>query len=192
MYRIAIFASGNGTNAQKFFDYFNKHPFIEIGLLLCNKPDAKVLERARMASIETFVFSIQDLNLTPKVFNVLKAKSVDFIVLAGFMLLVPENITREWAKRIVNIHPALLPKYGGKGMYGDNVHKAVLAAGEKVSGISIHYVNSVYDDGDVIFQAECEVFPNDTPDTLSQRIHALEHLHYPLVVEKLLMEKISE
>lgn len=187
MHRIAIFASGSGTNAQRFFDHFANHQQLEIALLLCNNPSAKVLDRAKKSGIETFIFSKEELKNSSLVLDLLIEKNIDFIVLAGFMVLIPEEIIQAFPKAIVNIHPALLPKYGGKGMYGDFVHKAVIEAADKFSGITIHYVNSRYDEGDVIFQTECPVYSTDTPESLASRIHQLEHIHYPLVVERMLL-----
>lgn len=192
MYRIGIFASGSGTNAQRFFEHFANHHQACVSLLLCNKPDAAVIAKAHSAGIESFVFTASELRQTEKVFNKLTDSGIDFIVLAGFMLLLPEVITRHWEGRIVNIHPALLPKYGGKGMYGEHVHRAVLQAGDTVSGITIHLVNSIYDDGAILFQAQCPVLPADTPETLAQRIHSLEHRHYPPTVEALIKNTVNK
>ncbi len=188
MHRIAIFASGTGTNATRFFEYFKNHEKAEISLLLSNNPNAKVLQSAALAGVPTFVFSAGELKNTSKVQEKLREQNIDFIVLAGFMLLIPEDITLDYQNRIVNIHPALLPDFGGKGMYGHHVHKAVIESGRKKSGISIHYVNSIYDDGDIIFRAECKVLDGDTVESLSARIQKLEHEHYPKIVEKLIKE----
>jgi phosphoribosylglycinamide formyltransferase-1 len=186
--RIAIFASGSGTNAEKIMSHFRDHDFGEVSIVLSNKPDALVLERAARFNIRSLVFSRDEFYGTSKIKDLLSELGIDLIVLAGFLWLIPEDLIRIYPERIVNIHPALLPKYGGKGMYGRHVHEAVIASGDKESGISIHYVNEVYDEGRIIFQEKCEVKPDDTPESLAQRIHGLEHKHYPLVIDKLLQE----
>lgn len=158
--------------------------------LLSNKPDAYALIRAQKFNVPTFVFSPKTLREnTNEILDILLREKVDIIVLAGFMLLVPEAIVEHFAGRIVNIHPALLPAYGGKGMYGDNVHKAVIAAREKESGITIHYVNAKYDQGAIIFQARTAIDASDTSETLAAKIHALEHRHFPEIIEKLCDER---
>jgi len=159
-----------------------------VTLVLSNMPQAGVLERARNLGVETRVFDRETFYKTPGIPEFLKQKNIDFIVLAGFLWLVPEGILEAYAGRIVNIHPALLPKYGGKGMYGEHVHRAVIENGESESGITIHYVNREYDKGDIIFQAKCPVNKDDTPSMLASKVHALEYEHYPLVVERLLNE----
>jgi len=189
MKRIAIFASGSGTNAQRIIEYFqNKKDKINISLVLSNKEDAYVLERARKFDIPSFVITAKELKETDIVINELKKFQIDFIVLAGFLLKVPGKIIKEYAGKIINIHPALLPKYGGKGMYGSFVHAAVIDAKEKESGITIHYVNEFYDEGQIIFQAKCSIDENDTPETLAQKIHKLEYEHFPKVIEKILIK----
>ncbi len=188
MRNIAIFASGSGTNAQKLMEYFSTRKAAKVKLLLTNRADAFVLERARNFSVPSLVFDRDDFYRNGKVLRVLRENKIDFIVLAGFLWLVPAEIINHYRRRIVNIHPALLPEYGGKGMYGSRVHKAVIDKGEKESGISIHYVNEHYDEGDIIFQARCGVMAGDSPESLAARVHELEHRHYPVVVEKLLSE----
>ena len=192
MRNIAIFASGSGTNAQKLMEYFSTNKTAKVKIVLSNKADAYVLERAKKFSVPTFVFDRDDLYHSGKVLRILLENDIHFIVLAGFLWLIPEEILSHYPGRIVNIHPALLPDYGGKGMYGDRVHKAVLENKEKESGISIHFVNERYDEGDIIFQAKCEVKPDDTPEVLAARIHKLEHKYYPRIVEKLLIEDQNE
>ena len=184
MKRIAVFASGSGTNAENFINYFHQSDSADIALILSDNPRARVLERAAKYSVPTVVFSREDLH-SGKVLDKLEKNKIDFIVLAGFLRLVPAEITRRYEKRIVNIHPALLPAYGGKGMYGMNVHRAVIEAGEQESGITIHYVNEQYDSGDIIFQARTEVLEDDTPEELAERVHALEYKYYPQVVDEL-------
>ena len=167
---------------------FKDHEFGEVLLVLSNKPNAKVLERAAGFSVRTMVFDRETFYNTNEILDLLELLKIDLVVLAGFLWLVPEDLIRAFPDRIINIHPALLPKYGGKGMYGRHVHEAVLANREKESGISIHYVNEIYDEGKIIFQARCEVRSDDTPDSLAQRIHYLEYQHYPVIVEKVLRE----
>ena len=188
MKNIAIFASGSGTNAQRLIEHFSTDKVVKVALILCNKPDAFVLERARNLSVESYVFDREDFYRSERVKNRLIDAKIDFIVLAGFLWLVPPNILQQFNKKVVNIHPALLPSYGGKGMYGERVHRAVIDNKEKQSGISIHYVNEVYDDGDIIFQAKCDVSGKDSPESLAQKIHDLEYKHFPLVVERLVKE----
>ena len=182
---IAIFASGSGTNAQRIIEYFSGNPKISVALILSNKPDAYVLVRAKNLNVPAVVFDRHSFYETDDIIKLLKKEKIDFIVLAGFLWMVPVNLILAYHGRIINIHPALLPKYGGKGMYGERVHEAVIQSGDKVSGISIHYVNEKYDEGDIIFQVKCEVLQNDTPNSLAQRVHQLEYKHYPEVIEKL-------
>jgi phosphoribosylglycinamide formyltransferase-1 len=190
MIRLAIFASGEGTNAQSFIDFFKEKPDIRITLVASNNPSAPVLQRAAKAGIEQLVIGREGFYKSDKYVEKIKEKA-DFIILAGFMWKVPENLIGAFKGKMVNIHPALLPKYGGKGMYGIHVHEAVIANKEKESGITIHFVNENYDEGRIIFQAKCEVKPSDTPAELANRIHELEHRYYPATVEKLLLGNIS-
>jgi phosphoribosylglycinamide formyltransferase-1 len=182
---IAIFASGSGTNAQRISEYFSDNPEISVSMILSNKPDAYVLVRAKKLNIPSVIFDWHAFYDTDEISRLLKKNEIDIIVLAGFLWLIPEYLIQAYRGRIINIHPALLPKYGGKGMYGSRVHESVIQSGDKESGISIHYVNEKYDEGDIIFQAKCEILPGDTPDTLAQRVHQLEYKHYPEVIEKL-------
>ncbi len=186
--RIAIFASGSGTNAERIMSHFKDHEAGEVTLVLSNKPDARVLVRAAGFEVNTHVFDRDAFNNTSQIPDLLLSLEIDLIVLAGFLWLIPSGLIRAYPERIINIHPALLPKYGGKGMYGNHVHKAVIDSGDVESGISIHYVNEVYDDGRIIQQERCKVKPGDSPDSLAQRIHTLEHHYYPQVIEKLLQE----
>ncbi|MFP4090591.1 MAG: phosphoribosylglycinamide formyltransferase [Cyclobacteriaceae bacterium] len=188
MKNIAVFASGSGTNAERIFDRFKDHPHIRVALLLTNNPTAGVIGRAARYDVPVYVFDRSILLHTEDVLGKLKQHKVDFIVLAGFLLKIPANLLRAYPNRIVNIHPALLPKYGGKGMYGMHVHQAVVEAGEKESGISIHLCNENYDEGKIILQVACPVYPKDTPADLADKIHQLEHQHYPEVVEELVMK----
>jgi phosphoribosylglycinamide formyltransferase 1 len=193
MKNIAIFASGSGTNAENIIKYFSNKNSAKVSLVLSNKHQAPVLKRAEAFHVPAMFFDRADFYDTGRVFEVLSEYRIDFIVLAGFLWLVPENIIRKYDCRIINIHPALLPAYGGKGMYGEAVHKAVIANHDTESGITIHYVNSQYDRGDIIFQAKCSVDPADTPESLAQRVHSLEYRHFPVIIEELVskLPKIS-
>jgi phosphoribosylglycinamide formyltransferase 1 len=182
---IAIFASGTGSNAEKIIMHFTGHPKIKVQLVVSNKPDAGVLTVARNHNIPSLIIEKEKFFRGDHYVQELRKWKIDFIVLAGFLWKVPAGLIAAYRGRIINIHPALLPAYGGKGMYGQIVHQAVIAAGEKESGITIHYVDEHYDHGDVIFQARCELAPNETPDTLAAKIHQLEHTHYPAVIEEL-------
>jgi formyltetrahydrofolate-dependent phosphoribosylglycinamide formyltransferase len=181
--QIAIFASGTGSNAQKIIDYFKKDDFVKVALIVCNNPNAGVLKIAEKENIPALIINKEKFFRADSYLGELKENKIDFIVLAGFLWKLPSVITHAYPRQIINIHPALLPKFGGKGMYGNNVHQAVITAGEKETGITIHYVDEQYDNGDIIFQAKCPVLPDDTPDLLAQRIHQLEYEHYPRVIE---------
>lgn len=186
MKKIAIFASGSGSNAENIIQYFAQKPKFCVKTIFCNVPDAYVLERAKKYRIPTIIFNKEELRDQGKVLRQLQEQEIDFIVLAGFLWLMPACITSAYPNKIVNIHPALLPAYGGKGMYGHHVHEAVIAAGEKESGITIHYVNDHYDQGAILFQAKCPVLPGDTPEELAGRIHELEYRYFPKVIEETL------
>lgn len=187
MKKVAIFASGSGSNAENLVQYFENHPAITIPFILSNKSNAMVHERAKRLGVPSYTFTKEEFS-NGTVLNMLQDAQIDFIVLAGFMLLINDEMLQAYPQRIVNIHPSLLPKYGGKGMHGDKVHEAVVANKETQSGITIHYLNGEYDAGDVIFQAMCEVLPTDTPEEVATKVHALEYEHYPKVVEQLLAE----
>lgn len=182
--KIAIFASGAGSNAKKIIEYFEGHDQICVRLIVCNKPEAGVLQIAADAHIPVLLIEREKFFSGNGYVNELKAAGIDFIVLAGFLWKIPQILINVYRNKIINIHPALLPRFGGKGMYGSKVHEAVIAAGEKESGITIHYVDEHYDNGDVIFQATCPVSADDTPDTLAQKIHKLEHENFARVVEE--------
>ena len=186
MNRIAIFASGSGTNAENLIRYFRPRQTIGVDLVLTNKPDAGVISRAGGLDVETVIFNRQQFNETDEIIDLLQERGIDFIVLAGFLWLVPSSLLIAYEGRVVNIHPALLPGYGGKGMYGRHVHRAVIDSGDTQTGITIHYVNQAYDEGDIIFQATCPVEKGDTPESLASRIHKLEYEHFPRVVEGLI------
>jgi len=187
-YRVAVFASGNGTNAESLFEYFDNHPSIKVVILLSNNPQARALERAKRWNIPTMTFDKDDLLNKSKVLNTLKSYDIDWIALAGFVWLLPSSIVLKYTNKIVNLHPALLPKFGGKGMYGENVHEAILKAAEEESGITIHLVNEEYDKGSILFQATCEIEPNETVDSLTNKIHKLEYMHFPPTVEGLILK----
>jgi phosphoribosylglycinamide formyltransferase-1 len=188
MMQVAIFASGNGSNAQKIAEYFGDKPGARVTLILSNRPDAFVLERAAGLGIPARTFTRQEFYQSEKVLEILKEFGIGFVVLAGFLWLVPGYLLEAYPGRIVNIHPALLPKFGGKGMYGEKVHQAVIANKEKRTGITIHYVNEVYDAGQIIFQDSFPVLPEDTPESIASRVHALEYKHYPKIIEQEIMK----
>lgn len=183
--RIAVFASGSGSNAQRIAEYFEGKGLLEISAIYCNNPGAYVLERAKSLGIPTVLFNRIDFYNSSVISEDLKSRKIDWIILAGFLWLIPESILKAYPQRIINIHPALLPAYGGKGMFGMKVHESVIAAGEKQSGITIHHVNELYDEGDIIFQITCQVQPGDTPEMLAAKIHELEYEHFPVVIGKL-------
>ncbi len=185
MYTIAIFASGSGSNAQRIIEYFREKNHEANFLIVSNKADAFVHQRAKNLGIPSFHFTKKQFFEGEEVLGLLQNHGTQLIVLAGFLLLVPQNILQHFPQKVINIHPALLPKFGGKGMYGLHVHEAVIAAGEKESGITIHYCNAHYDEGNVILQKSCPVLPTDTPETLVARIHALEHEWFPKAIEEI-------
>jgi phosphoribosylglycinamide formyltransferase 1 len=187
MNNIAIFASGNGTNAENIIKYFENHPNIRVCLVLSNKKDAFVLERAKKLKVNTKVFSKQEFFDSSSVDDILEKHKINFIALAGFLLLIPERLLIRYKGRIVNIHPALLPKYGGTGMYGMRVHEAVSASHEKESGITIHLVDPVYDHGQIIFQEKFKIEENETAEQIAHKVHKLEYEFYPKVIEKLIL-----
>ena len=182
---IVLFASGSGSNAVKIYEYFSGLNNVNIASLYCNNPNAKVLERFKSFNIDTVLFSKNDLK-SNTILNSLKKVNPDLIVLAGFLLKIPKNITSFFKNKIINIHPALLPLYGGKGMYGENIHKAVIKNKDKMSGLTIHYVNDKYDDGAIIFQKTIRIEPGETPLSLSKKILTEEHINYPVEIGKLL------
>ncbi len=189
MKRIVIFASGSGTNAQNIIEYFQKEDFANVSLILSNKKTAKVLERAKNLKVPSVSFTKNDLCNSDKILNILKNEEPDIIVLAGFLLKFPEAILNEFPNKVINIHPALLPKYGGKGMYGSFVHESVVANNDSESGITIHYVNENYDEGAIIFQKKVSLSAKDTPNTVAEKVHKLEYEYFPKVIEKVLLSK---
>lgn len=184
--RIIILASGSGTNAENIIKYFQTRRTAIVTYVLSNNKNAKVLERAQRLHIDNESFSKSDFFESDKILNLLVQKA-DYIVLAGFLLKVPLKMIQKFPNRIINIHPALLPKYGGKGMYGSHVHKAVVDNKEDVSGISIHYVNEYYDEGAIIFQSETKVLPSDGPEDVAEKVHKLEYEHFPKIIEKIVL-----
>ena len=189
--RIAIFASGSGSNAQKIMEHFKRSSEAEVVLILTNNPQAYVLQRADNFEVPSHIFTRNEFYNTDDVIKLLKNLQVDLIVLAGFLWLVPMSLLKAFPNRIINLHPSLLPKYGGTGMYGDHVHKAILAAGEEESGITIHFVNEVFDEGEVIHQSKFKIEPGDNLEMIKFKGQQLEHLHFPRVVENLLKKMKS-
>ncbi|MHA4810152.1 phosphoribosylglycinamide formyltransferase [Flavitalea flava] len=185
MKQIAIFASGAGSNAGRIIDHFRTHPAIQVSLIVCNKPGAGVLTIAEKEKIPTLLIDKEKFFRGNSYVDELLEKKIDILVLAGFLWKIPAALVTAFKGRIINIHPSLLPKYGGKGMYGKHVHEAVIAAKDKETGITIHYVDELYDHGQAIFQISVEVDPSDTPETLAQKIHLLEHAHFPGIIEEI-------
>lgn len=182
--RLAILGSGNGTNAQQISEYFAGRTDVQVACIIYNRHDAYIAERAKKLGIEAHYFGRADFYDNGAVLEYLRGQRIDWVILAGFLWLMPEDILEAFPNRIINIHPALLPKYGGKGMYGHHVHEAVVAAGEKESGITIHIVDRHYDRGTTLFQARCMVTPEDTADTLAAKIHLLEKEYFPKVIDE--------
>lgn len=190
MKRLAIFASGTGSNAKRLIDYFSGNKDISVALLVSNRKEAGALEIARNAGIPAINFTKEEFYNSSTVIEKLISEKIDFIVLAGFLIKVPDNILKAYENKIINIHPALLPDFGGKGMYGLNVHKAVIESGKKESGITIHLVNEHYDEGRILFQAKCAVLENDTAEMVAAKVQELEHKHFPEVVENFISGKL--
>lgn len=190
MKRIAIFASGSGSNAEKICSYFSDRTDVQVNLILTNNPQAGVIQRARKFNIPVVVFDKKTFYDTDRILEILQNNHIDLVVLAGFMMLIPASLLETYSEKMVNIHPALLPKYGGKGMYGHFVHEAVVANAEQESGITIHFVNENYDEGNIIFQASCEVTATDTPDDVARKVQVLEHEHFPRVIDEV-VSKLS-
>lgn len=182
---IAILASGAGSNAQKILEHFSDRMDISVRLIVSNKQEAGVLNIAKVASIDTFVVTRDSFYSSTDLLIELNKRNIDFIVLAGFLWLIPTYLIQHYPDRIINIHPALLPKYGGKGMYGHFVHEAVHLAKDSHSGITIHYVNEKYDEGSIVFQERCEILPSDQPEDIAKKVQVLEHLYYPTVIDQL-------
>ncbi|MBR6272707.1 MAG: phosphoribosylglycinamide formyltransferase [Bacteroidales bacterium] len=187
MKRIAIFVSGNGTNLQRIAEYFKGNPEVEIVNVVCNNPKAYAIERTKQLGIPVRMVNRQEFN-SAEFIHEMAGLQLDFIVLAGFLWKIPESLIRFYPKKIINIHPALLPKYGGKGFYGEHVHEAVVAAKEAYSGITIHYVNEIYDSGEIIFQAKVALTSDETPDSVAAKIHLLEQANFPVIIDMLLKQ----
>ena len=192
MIRLAIMASGSGSNAENIVKYFSHSTEIEVAAIISNKADAYVLERAKYLHVPSYVMSRADMVGTDKLLNLLRELKTDWVILAGFLVLLPESIVNEYDGRILNIHPSLLPKFGGKGMYGDKVHQAVVEAREKESGITIHKIDANYDEGTTVFQAKIRVEPLDNAEKVAQKVHALEYKFYPKVIEDLVLNRDFE
>ena len=185
MNNIAVFASGSGSNAENIIKHFNSGNVAQVKLIIFNKATAQVVERGKNLGVPTMILPKEELTCESPLMllETLAQNKIDTIILAGYLLKIPQTLIAAYQDKIINIHPALLPKFGGKGMYGMNVHKAVIEAGEKESGITIHLVDAVYDNGKILFQASCPVIPTDTPESLADKIHALEKEHFPAVIE---------
>ena len=188
MSNLAIFASGSGSNAENIYKYFNNHDNINVKLFCCNNAKAFVIERSKDLGIDCFVFNREDYSNERLILKKLSEYQIDFIILAGYLWLIPTWLIKNYPDKIINIHPALLPKYGGKGMYGMNVHNAIIENKETESGITIHLVNENYDEGKSIFQAKCKIEPDDSAELLAQKVHELEYEYFPKVVEKYILE----
>ena len=184
--KIAIFASGTGSNALNLITYFSEHPLAEVVLLVSNNPNAGALQHAARLNVPSAVFDKAAFNRPEIILSCLQQHGIDLIVLAGFLLHIPTFLVEAFPQSIINLHPALLPKFGGKGMYGMHVHRAVKEAGETLTGITIHYINEHYDEGMIIAQYSCPVEADDTPETIAQKVHRLEYRYYPMVIEQLL------
>lgn len=191
MKKLAIFASGSGSNAENIINYFKNKQNISVDIILTNRADAFVIERSKALMVDYYVFNRSEFYESDTIINLLKNRGIDFIILAGFLWLIPLNLIQFYSRRIINIHPALLPAYGGKGMYGMKVHEAVIKNRETQSGITIHFVNEKYDEGEIIFQAICFISETDTPETLANKIHVLEYEHFPKVIENVLKENLN-
>ncbi|SRR5690606_5045672 len=187
MKRIVLFASGSGSNVENIEHYFRENPEVSISCVLSNKRDAKVFERCDRLHLNALYFNRHSFYGSDCILNILKSLSPDLIVLAGFLWKVPDNLISSFPNKIINIHPALLPKYGGKGMYGMHVHEAVKSNNETETGITVHYVNGNYDEGAIIKQAKVDLDPHDTPETIAKKVHLLEYEHFPKVIEAILM-----
>ena len=187
MKRLIIFASGSGSNAENIINHFNETKTAKVICVLSNNKKAKIFERCKNLKIKCLHFEREAFSKTDEILNLLKQEA-DFIILAGFLWKIPEKITRIFPNKMINIHPALLPKYGGKGMYGMNVHKAVKENKESETGITIHFVNEKYDDGAIIFQAKTSISADDTPETIAEKIHLLEYKYFPSIIEKVILK----
>ncbi|MCQ2975338.1 MAG: phosphoribosylglycinamide formyltransferase [Bacteroidales bacterium] len=191
MWNISIFASGSGTNAENIFNYFTNSNLVNVNLVITDNPKAYVIQRCKKFSVDCKILSPSEIANSDIMNKIFDEYNTNFIVLSGYIRLVPKFIVDKFEGKIVNIHPSLLPKHGGKGMYGHHVHQSVLDSGDNESGITIHFVDNFYDNGSIIFQAKCPVLENDTPDTLAERVHALEYKFYPQIIEKTISKLLS-
>jgi len=189
MKKLSLFASGNGTNVQQISEYFANNSEVNVDCVVVNKQNIFVIQRAKNLGIDCFYFNKEDFYNSNKVLDLMQQRGIDYIILAGFLWLIPDSLLKNYDHKIINIHPALLPNYGGKGMYGHHVHEAVIQAKEQQSGITIHYVNEKYDSGDIIFQAKCKIDAQDTAEDLATKIHLLEKQYYPQIIEKVVLGK---
>jgi phosphoribosylglycinamide formyltransferase-1 len=189
MTQIALFSSGNGTNAENIAKYFDKSTQINVAIIISNKHNAYVHQRAKALNIPSYSFTKEEIMEGTQLLKLLADYNIGYIILAGFLLKVPDTLLENYPNRIINIHPALLPKHGGKGMYGDRVHKKVIEMGDTQSGITIHYVNEKYDDGEIIFQETCQIIQGDTYEDVAQKVHKLEYAHFPRIIEEVIVGK---
>jgi len=189
-FRIAIFASGNGTNAEAIIKYFKDHPLIKIELVLTNNPNALVLERAKKFAVPTKIFNREEFS-SDEVVKWLREYGITHVVLAGFLWLIPTSLLKSYPNEIINIHPALLPKFGGKGMYGMKIHELIRSLNETETGITIHLINEKYDEGPILYQGRCQVASTDTPKDIANKVHQMEYANYPLVIEQWILGKLS-
>lgn len=187
MTHIALFSSGNGTNAENIVKYFDKSSQINVSMVISNNQNAYVHQRANALNIPSYSFTKEEIMEGTPLLELLSDHNIDYIILAGFLLKVPNTLLENFPKRIINIHPALLPKYGGKGMYGDIVHKKAIEMGDKKSGITIHFVNDKYDEGEIIFQESCDILPEDTFEDVAEKVHKLEYAHFPRIIENIIL-----
>ena len=190
MKNIAIFGSGAGTNAEKIIEYFSHHPTIKVALVVSNKHEAGILKVALNNDIPSVVVNRGDFYSTDKLIILMKEKEIDLIVLAGFLWMIPENILKNYPDKLLNIHPALLPEFGGKGMYGMKVHEQVHQSGKLKTGISIHKVNEHYDEGEIVFQTTCDIDSSDTPASIATKVQQLEHHYYPIIIERVMSDEL--
>ena len=189
MTHIALFSSGNGTNAENIARYFNKSNQIKVAIVISNKQNAFVHQRSKALNIPSYSFTSEEIMNGTQLLELLHDYSIEYIILAGFLLKIPDTLLNSFPNKIINIHPALLPKYGGKGMYGDNVHKKVIEMKDEESGITIHYVNEKYDEGEIIFQESCNILPEDTYKDVAEKVHILEYAHFPRIIEEVILGK---
>lgn len=187
---IAVFASGSGTNAENIIDYFSDNDSVRVAVVVTNNASAGVVERAKRLQVPILYFPKADWSIGYSIVDTLRSSHIDFVVLAGFLLRIPDSVLAAYPDKIINIHPSLLPKYGGKGMYGSKVHEAVVAAGDRESGITIHYINEHYDEGAIILQKKCSVLSADTPDDVAAKVHALEYEYYPKIIEQVIKQAL--